>query len=93
MTTENIRNAILSIVGDYPIKSVILFESRAAGTNREDSDVDLLMEFTEPVTLLILSDIKFCLEDMLGVGVDIVHGPIRETDMIEINKETELYVV
>ncbi len=40
------------------------------------------MEFTEPVTLLILSDIKFCLEDMLGVGVDIVHGPVRETKNI-----------
>ncbi len=91
MTVETIRDAVLSIINDYPIKSVILFGSRAAGTNRDDSDVDLIIEFTEPVTLLTLSNLKFCLEEILGIDVDIVHGPIRKTDMIKISKETELY--
>lgn len=46
MTTEMIKNSVLSIVNEYPIKKIILFGSRAEGINREDSDVDLIMEFS-----------------------------------------------
>ena len=71
--------------------SVTLFGSRAEGTNRADSDVDLIMEFSIPVSLLMLSQIRCDLEEILGLDVDIIHGPIRETDMIEIGKMVELY--
>ncbi|MCD7842101.1 MAG: nucleotidyltransferase domain-containing protein [Lachnospiraceae bacterium] len=91
MTSETIREAILKIVPKYPIKRVILFGSRANGTYREKSDVDLIMEFTEAVSLLVLSEIKYCLEDILGVDVDVIHGPLRKTDMIYISEEIELY--
>ncbi|MCD7763538.1 MAG: nucleotidyltransferase domain-containing protein [Lachnospiraceae bacterium] len=91
MTSETIREAILKIVPKYPIKRVILFGSRANGTYREKSDVDLIMEFTEAVSLLVLSEIKYCLEDILGVDVDVIHGPLRKTDMICITEEIELY--
>ena len=81
----------LTIVNDYPIKRITLFGSRAAGTNHEDSDVDLSMEFSIPISLLALSMIKLKLEEILRVGVDIVHGPIEESDLIEIGKVVELY--
>lgn len=91
MTMEMLKSNILTIVNDYPIKRIILFGSRAAGTNREDSDVDLIMEFSIPISLLTLSMIKLKLEEILKVDVDIVHGPIEESDLIEIGKVVELY--
>ena len=50
------------------------------------------MEFYEPISLFTLSDIRLRLEEILGLEVDIIHGPIREGDLIEVGKEIELYV-
>ena len=75
----------------YPIRRITLFGSRADGTNREDSDVDLIIEFSAPITLLTISRLRCELEELLGLGVDIIHGPIQPTDMIEIGKVVELY--
>lgn len=91
MTIEALKDSVLNIVDEYPIKRVTLFGSRADGTNREDSDVDLIMEFLSPISLLTLSMIKLRLEEILSLGVDIIHGPIKETDLIEIGKVVELY--
>lgn len=92
MTLEEIKKSVLKLIPEYPIKRVVLFGSRADGKQREDSDVDLIMEFTESVSLLTLSQIKLRLEELLNLNVDIVHGPIRSDDLLEINKEVELYV-
>lgn len=43
--------------------------SRADGTNREDSDVDLIIEFSAPITLLTISKLRCELEELLGVAV------------------------
>ncbi|MCM1161404.1 MAG: nucleotidyltransferase domain-containing protein [Roseburia sp.] len=91
MTIEMLKSNMLTIVNDYPIKRITLFGSRAAGTDHEDSDVDLIMEFSLPISLLTLSMIKLKLEEILKVGVDIVHGPIEESDLLEIGKVVELY--
>jgi predicted nucleotidyltransferase len=56
-----------------------------------DSDVDLIIEFTSQVSILTLSQIKCELEELLGLTVDVIHGPIREDDMIEIGEVVELY--
>ena len=49
------------------------------------------MEFNKPVTLLTLSDLKDKLESLTGLDVDVIHGPIRDTDMIEVGEAVELY--
>ncbi len=77
MTLEIIKKAIMGILPLYPVMRVALFGSRASGENRDDSDIDLIMEFSEPVSLLTLSEIKIHLEDVLGFKVDLVHGPYR----------------
>lgn len=92
MTIETIKNAVLELIDRYPISRVTLFGSRASGTNRENSDVDLIMEFYAPVTLVTLSAIKLSLEEMLCLRVDIIHGPVTEDDMIEVDQEVVLYV-
>lgn len=92
MNNDIIKEKVLSIVREYPVKRVALFGSRAEETNRENSDVDLIMEFLEPISLFMLSAIKLRVEEILGLGVDIIHGPIREGDLIVVGKEIELYV-
>lgn len=91
MTIEEIKSNIYDVVKEYPIKSVMLFGSRAEQTNNEDSDIDLIVEFYEPISLLTLSSLRIELEEIFNLGVDIVHGPIREEDLIEVNKVVELY--
>ena len=91
MTIEMFKSNILTIVNDYPIKRITLFGSRVTGKDNENSDVDLIMEFSLPISLLTLSMIKLKLEEILEVGVDIVHGPIEKSDLIEIGKVVELY--
>lgn len=91
MTIENIREKMIFIVEEYPIEKISLFGSRANGTNREDSDVDLIIEFNKPISLLTLSSIKIKLEEALKLEVDIIHGPMQETDLIEVDKVVEIY--
>ena len=91
MTIEYIRQSVIALVDKYPIKKVILFGSRANGTNKDTRDVDLIIEFYKPITLITLSMIQDDLEETLKLDVDVIHGPIREDDMIEIEKEVLLY--
>jgi hypothetical protein len=91
MTNDIIKEKVLKLITRYPIKRIVLFGSRAVGTNRDDSDVDLIIEFLSPVSILTLSQIKCELEENIGLSVDIIHGPIREGDMIEVGKVVELY--
>lgn len=91
MTTNDIKKAVVTFVDKYSIKSIVLFGSRAAGTNTANSDVDLIVEFFNPVSLITLSKLKLDVEAALGLDVDIVHGPLSSNDMIEVGKEVVLY--
>lgn len=91
MTIEQIRDAVLGIIEEYHISKVVLFGSRARGTNRENSDIDLIVEFSVPVSLLTLSSLTCRLEEILKLDVDVIHGPIRKEDMIEVKDEVVLY--
>lgn len=91
MDTEFIRQKICEVAKNYPVKTVTLFGSRANGKEKSDSDIDLIVEFNEQISLVTLSKLKYELEDVLKVNVDIVHGPVRESDLIEIGETVELY--
>lgn len=91
MEIDVIKKAIEQIAVKYSIKKAILFGSRASGTNRPDSDIDLIVEFSKNISLITLSNLKFELENILKQDVDIIHGPITENDFIEVNMEVELY--
>ena len=52
--------------------NVRVFGSVARGDNREDSDVDFLVEFETGRTLLDLIGLKLDLQDLLGATVDVV---------------------
>ena len=54
------------------VKSLSLFGSVARGEERQDSDVDILVEFRGRATFDRYMDTKFYLEDLLGCKVDLV---------------------
>ena len=54
------------------VKSLAVFGSVVRGEARPDSDVDLLVEFDRPTGLFGLLDVKYRLEKILGLRVDLV---------------------
>jgi predicted nucleotidyltransferase len=56
----------------FGVKSLKLFGSFARGTARDDSDVDVLVEFDEAPSLNALFGAQFYIEDLLGRSVDLV---------------------
>ena len=92
LTTEKIKKTIESIAPKYGIKKVTLFGSRATKNFRENSDVDLIVEFeTISVSLFVLAGLMNDLEEKFGVSVDIIHGPLKKDCMLEIEQEIEIY--
>lgn len=55
----------------FHVKSLWIFGSRARDDYRPDSDLDILVEFDEPIGLEFVS-LHDLLEELLGVEVDLV---------------------
>lgn len=92
LTLEQIIKDVSSVAKEFNIKSITLFGSYADGTNTDESDVDLLIEFnTSAVSLLTLSALKNRIEDILNLPVDIIHAPLPESSLIEIGKAVQIY--
>ncbi len=56
----------------YKVREIGLFGSYVRGEQREQSDLDVLVEFDEPVSLLDLAALGVFLSDLLGIKVDVV---------------------
>ncbi|MDO9535324.1 MAG: nucleotidyltransferase domain-containing protein [Bacillota bacterium] len=92
LTLNQIKESITEIVVKYPVKKLSLFGSYADGSAREDSDLDILIEFSSPnVSLFILSDIKDEIESKLNRGIDLIHAPIDKNSLVKINKVVDIY--
>ncbi|MCF0151101.1 MAG: nucleotidyltransferase domain-containing protein [Firmicutes bacterium] len=92
LSLEQITKGVQLIANDYPITKAELFGSYANGTCNEASDVDLLLEFSTPgISLLTLSDIKQRLEAYYNTEVDVIHGPLAEDSLLEIERKVVLY--
>ena len=57
---------------NFHVKSIGVFGSYARGEEQPDSDVDLLVEFDEPIGLFRYIDLEDHLSEFLGVKVDLV---------------------
>lgn len=92
LTISEIKSSIFDIAARYPIKKLSLFGSYAFGNPKEDSDVDMLVEFIAPnISLFMLSEIKEEIESRLKKRVDLIHAPIEEDSLIKIDKVVEIY--
>jgi uncharacterized protein len=56
----------------YKISSLGLFGSYVHNRQRKGSDLDILVEFDDPPSLLGLIELEYYLDDLLGVKVDLV---------------------
>ena len=80
------------IAKKFSVKHLALFGSTARGEAREDSDVDVLVEFEGPATFDGYMGLKFYLEDLFHTKVDLVTKdavkprmrPIIEKDLIHV---------
>jgi predicted nucleotidyltransferase len=92
LSDAEIKENITNIAARFPVKSVSYFGSYAGGYATERSDLDVLVEFKErAVSLLVLIDLKYQLEDALGVEVDVVHAPPPAESHIQFNKVVQVY--
>lgn len=56
----------------HGVASVRLFGSSSRGTRLPSSDVDLIVRFSLPATLITFIGLKQALEEALGLSVDVV---------------------
>ncbi len=79
----------------FGVKRIGLFGSSAKGIQREDSDVDLVVEFEKPIGLKFM-ELSEHIEDILGRKVDILTPAgiksIRIKKVAEDIKKSIVYV-
>ncbi len=67
-----LRQYLPSLVERYGVKSLGVFGSYVRREQRPDSDLDLLVTFDDPPSLLKFMELENYLTDLLGVKVDLV---------------------
>jgi hypothetical protein len=73
---EGIRRTLLQhkpeLRKKFKVKSIGVFGSYARGEQKSGSDIDVLVEFEEPIGLFEFMDLEMYLSRLLGVKVDLV---------------------
>lgn len=93
MANTELKSFINEISSKYNLKKVILFGSRANGTNREDSDIDLMVEYNTPtVSIFTTVGLMQEIQEKFNVPVDIIRYPLKNRGInLRIDKEEVLY--
>jgi len=60
------------IEGKYKVREIGIFGSYVRGEELKGSDIDILVEFKEPIGLFKFLDLEEYLENLLGKKVDLV---------------------
>ncbi len=75
-TLKEIKNILAKhmeiLESQYKVKSIGVFGSYIKGRQKKGSDLDILVEFFEPVSLLKFIHLENYLSEILGVRVDLV---------------------
>lgn len=69
---KKIKDAFPLLHSKYKLSALYLFGSFSRETERKKSDIDVLVEFSEPVSLFTFLSLKNFLEELLGRKVDLV---------------------
>lgn len=67
-----LRQHLPELKKKYHVKSLGIFGSHVRGEQNTKSDLDVLVEFSEPPSLFEFIDLKDHLAELLGVKVDLV---------------------
>lgn len=75
-TPKEIKNILAKhmeiLESEYKVKSIGVFGSYIKGRQKKGSDLDILVDFFEPVSLLKFIHLENYLSEILGVRVDLV---------------------
>lgn len=71
MNIEEIKKKIIPILKRYPVKRAGVFGSVVRGEDTQESDIDILVEIEERMSLLDFVGLKLELEEALGKKVDL----------------------
>lgn len=66
------REALLKLLASAGASNVRVFGSVSRGEDGHESDIDLLVDFAEPVSLFALSRLEAAASAIVGVSVDVV---------------------
>ena len=69
---QTLRNHLPELRERYKVQSLGVFGSRLRGDQRTRSDLDVLVEFSEPPSFFEFLDLQDHLAALLGVKVDLV---------------------
>ncbi len=76
MVIENIKKVLIEnknkLEEDFKVKEIGIFGSYIRGKQKKDSDIDILVEFSESVSLLDVVKLESFLNLLLGIEVDVV---------------------
>ena len=76
---QRLRELKPELARRYKVRRLSVFGSWARGEQKEDSDIDLLVDFEVGADLLDLVGLSLYLEEVLGKSVDIVpRAALRE---------------
>lgn len=75
-TIEEIKNILAkqmeTLESQNKVKSIGVFGSYIKGRQKKGSDLDILVEFSEPISLLKFIHLENYLSEIVGVKVDLV---------------------
>jgi predicted nucleotidyltransferase len=69
---ESIQSKALPILKQFGVTQAGIFGSRATNSGSDNSDVDLLIDAPDSLSMFDLLKLKHSLEDSLGIQVDLV---------------------
>ncbi|MFA4825332.1 MAG: nucleotidyltransferase family protein [Methanoregula sp.] len=69
---SSLKNLKQEVAAEYSVKTIGVFGSVARNEQTEQSDVDLLVEFSKPVGFVTFMRLEHFLSDRLGKRVDLV---------------------
>lgn len=72
LNIEEIKDKVRPVLIRHRIKKAGIFGSVAKGKDSDKSDIDILVELDDNISLLGFVGIKYELEDILGRAVDLV---------------------
>jgi len=72
MELDEIKEKIIPVLRRYDVKRASVFGSFARGEEKEESDIDILVEFKGEKSLLDLAGLKIELEEVLEKKVDVL---------------------
>jgi len=91
LTHEKIKNAVKKAANEFPLTKAMYFGSYADGRATEESDLDLLVEFSESaISILTIISLKQYLEQELAISVDVIHAPLPQGAIIEIGRTVDV---